>query len=189
VVHEQAAGFALDALDAEEARAFERHLEICPGCEEQLQGLRIAAAALAFAGELPPPRPALRRRVLAVDAVVLPFRRRWTAPLASAAALAAFVALVVGVTERRQGQASGLSLLVDDRGALVVIHGLPAAPRGKVYEIWTIRNGHPSAAGFLHGGKARLSRLPRGASVAVTLEPAGGSRSPTGPLLLTTETA
>jgi anti-sigma-K factor RskA len=189
VVHEQAAGFALDALDPAEARDFERHLAICPGCEEQLEALRIAAAALAFAGELPPPRPALRRRVLAVDAAVLPFRRRWIGPVASAAALAAVVALVVGVTERRQGQASGLSLLVDDRGALVVTHGLPAAPSGKVYEIWTIRDGHAAPAGFLHGRKARLGRLPRGASVAVTLEPAGGSRRPTGPLLLTTETA
>jgi anti-sigma-K factor RskA len=189
VVHEQAAGFVLDALEEEEARDFERHLEICPDCEEQLDQLRIAAAALAFAGELAPPRPALRRRVLAVDAVVLRFRRRWTAPLVSAAALAACVAIVVGVTERRQGQASGLSLLVDGRGALVVTHGLPAAPRGKVYEMWTIQGGQASPAGFLHGRKARLSRLPDGASVAVTLEPAGGSRRPTGPLLLTAETA
>ncbi len=72
LVHEQAAGFALDALDARELRAFEHHLVTCPGCEDELEPLRLAAAALAFAGELPPPRPDLRRRILNVDGVRAP---------------------------------------------------------------------------------------------------------------------
>ena len=189
-MHDQAAAYVLDALDAEEAQTFERHVRLCPTCEEELEPLRIAAAALAFAGELPQPRTALRRRVLGADAVVLRFRRRWTAPLVSAAALAACAALVLGVTDRRQGQAQGLSLLVDARGATVVTHGLPPAPAGKVYEIWFTRGDFATAAGFLHGRTARLARpVPPGAGVAVTLEPRGGSRKPTGPLLLRTETA
>lgn len=188
-VHEQAAAFVLDALDTEEAQEFEQHLRLCPGCEDELEPLRLAAAALAFAGELPPPRPELRRRVLATDPVVLQFRRRWKAPLVSAAALAACAALVVGITGRAEPRS--VSLLVDGRrAAMLVTHGLPAAPVGKVYEIWIVRGGRPSPAGFLHGRTGRLRRpLPPGAAVAVTLEPAGGSRRPTGPLLLRTETA
>jgi anti-sigma-K factor RskA len=84
-----------------------------------------------------------------------------------------------------------VSLLVDgSRRATLVTHGLPAAPVGKVYEIWIVRAGRPTPAGFLRGRAGRLSRpVPPGAAVAVTLEPAGGSRRPTGPLLLRTETA
>jgi anti-sigma factor RsiW len=175
VGHDQAAGFVLDALEPEEAQEFERHLRLCPTCEDELEALRIAAAALAFAGELPPPRPSLRRRVLAVDAVVLRFRRRWTAPLASAAALAACAALVVGLTDGQRQPGVALDL--------------PAAPAGKVYEIWFVRHGHAVRAGLARAGRNHVGPVPRGSAVAVTLEPAGGSPRPTGPLLMKTETA
>jgi anti-sigma-K factor RskA len=187
-MHDQAAAYVLDALDAEEAQAFERHLLLCPACEDELEPLRMAAAALAFAGELPRPRSALRGRVLGQSAVALRIRRRRTAPLVSAAALAACAALVVGLS-RQQGQTLGLSLLVDSRGATLVTRGLPPAPMGKVYEIWFTQGDFATPAGFLHGRTARLDRpVPPGAGVAVTLEPVGGSRSPTGPLLLRTGT-
>jgi hypothetical protein len=191
VVHEQAAGFVLDALEMSEARDFERHLELCPACEAELEALRVAAAALAFAGELPPPRAALRRRVLAADAIVLRFRRRWVRPALAAAALAACIALVVVVVARNpKGQNIALSLVMDARGTLLVTHGLRPAPRGKVYEIWFTRGSFATPAGFLYGRSARLERpVPPGAGVAVTLEPGRGSRHPTGPLLLRTETA
>ena len=45
-MHDQAAAYVLNALDADEAQAFERHIQLCPGCEEDLEPLRIAAAAL-----------------------------------------------------------------------------------------------------------------------------------------------
>ena len=75
VVHEQAAAFALDALDPDETAEFERHLVTCPACEDALQPLRFVAATLAFAGDLPAPRPELRVRVLDVGAVVIPLHR------------------------------------------------------------------------------------------------------------------
>jgi anti-sigma-K factor RskA len=114
--------------------------------------------------------------VLGVDAVALHFRRRWTAPLAAAAALAACAALVVGLTDGRRQPAG-------------VAFNLPAAPAGKVYEIWFVRHGHAVPAGLADGGQTRVTHVPRGAAVAVTLEPAGGSPRPTGPLLMKTETA
>ena len=170
MIHDQAAGYALDALDAEEADEFERHLVLCPDCEDQIEPLRIAVAALAFAGDVPRPRAELRRRV-----VVPRLRRRWRAPFASAAALAACAALVVGLTgnpPRRH-----------------VAFELPPVPAGKVYEIWFVRAGRAMPAGFAHAGRTELAHVPRGAAVAVTLEPRGGSRRPTGPLLVRAETA
>src|SRR5207245_10053924 len=63
-----------------------------------------AATALAFAGELPMPRPELRVRVLGVRGVVIPLRRRWTVPLlAAGAAAAACAALVLGLYGRGGG--------------------------------------------------------------------------------------
>jgi anti-sigma-K factor RskA len=205
-VHEQAAGFVLDALDGEEAREFERHLRVCPDCEDALEPLRLAAVALAFAGELPHPHPELRLRVLDVGGVVLPFRRRWTTPLLSAgAAAAACVAVVVGLHRFSGGTqdlsvggmrafavqgADGTLLVADTREAVLVVRGLPSPAAGTAYELWIVRRGRPIAAGFLHGQVARLTRpIPPGAAVAVSLEPADGSRRPTGPLLLRAETA
>jgi hypothetical protein len=206
MVHEQSAGFALDALDPGEERAFERHLELCPDCEEALEPLRLAAVALAFAGELPRPRPELRLRVLDVGGVVLPFRRHWTVPLLSAGAVAAACAAVVlGVRgwsgDAGQPSVAGLhafavsgadgTLLVARTGeAVLLVRGLPSPAAGTTYELWVVRNGRASAAGFLRGRLGPLTRpVPPGAAVAVSLEPAGGSTRPTGPLLLRAETA
>jgi anti-sigma-K factor RskA len=204
VIHQNAAAYVLDALDSEEERDFERHLGVCPECEAELEPLRVAATALAFAGELPRPRATLRKRVLAVDAVVQ-LRRRWTTPLAAVAALAACAALVVGLQGgtsvpgihalQLQRQTPGLSLsgrllVTDDREAVLVTSGLGPPAAGSVYEIWVVGDGPAVPAGFLRGGIASLTRrVPTGAAVAVSIEPRGGSRRPTGPLLLTTETA
>jgi len=170
VVHDEAAGFVLDALGPRETEEFERHLRLCPDCEQELGPLRLAAAALAFAGELPAPRVELRRRV-----VVPRLRRRVATPAVSLAAVAACAAVALGLT----GNA-------DTRQ---VSFQLPPAPAGKVFEIWFVRYGHATPAGFAHTGRNELRHVPRGAAVAVTLEPRGGSRRPTGPLLLRAETA
>jgi hypothetical protein len=169
-MHDQAAGYVLDALDPVETSAFEQHLALCPDCEDGLEPLRIAAAALAFAGELPPPRAALRRRV-----VVPRLRRRRAAPLASAAVLAACAAIALSLP----GKSSTRH----------VSFQLPPPPPGMVYEIWFMRHGLPVRAGFAHAGRNELRHVPGGAAVAITIEPGGGSRRPTGPTILRTETA
>lgn len=208
MVHDQAAGFALDALDADEARAYERHLLGCPKCRADVETLRATAAALAFAGDLVPPPSALRRRVLEVgDAVVMPIRRSWTRPVAvAAAAVAAVVAIVVGLhgstkaaplaagvhTYALQGRSArgGLLLVTGERAAVLLTQALPDAAPGRAYELWVVRGGTAAPAGFLRRGMGVFTRpVPLGASVAVSLESAGGSRRPTGPLLITAETA
>ncbi len=203
MAHEQAAAFALDALPDDEAQEFERHLVVCPECTEALEPLRATAAALAFAGALAPPPPGLRLRVLDVrGGVVVPLARRWSRPAVAVAAAAAVCAgLVVALQGAGTRSVAGLkayelkggsgSLLVADTGeATLVVRGLPPAAAGTVYELWIVRGGRARSAGFLHRGMAVLTRpVPRAATVAVSLEPTGGSRRPTGPLLIRAETA
>jgi len=201
VIHEQAAGFVLDALDPDEAAEFERHLEICPACEDELAGLRVAAAALAFAVDLPVPGHELRARVVDAGAPVIPLRRRLQPLVAAAAVLAACAAIAIAVRPWGDGHSLGgmrrytvegarATLLVDRAGgAVLAVRRLPPPPGGKGYEVWVISNGTASPAGWLRGSLTALTRpVPAGAAVAVSIEPRGGSRSPTGPLLLRAET-
>jgi anti-sigma factor RsiW len=119
-IHELTAGYALDALDTEERRAYEAHLQGCEHCQQELASFWQTTEALAVAASGSVPSPDLRDRILA-DAraernIVVPLesRRRRTIPvLAAAAAMAALVALAVGLW------ASRLSNELDDaRSAL-----------------------------------------------------------------------
>jgi anti-sigma-K factor RskA/putative zinc finger protein len=202
VAHDLAAAFALDALDNDEADEFEHHLAICPDCEDELAGLRVAAVALAFAGELAVPPAGLRERVLDVGAPVIPLRRRDRRPhLAAAVAVvaAALIATAVrpwddggslGGMKRFTAQGANATLLVDQSGGAVLsVRRLPPPPAGKAYEIWVIARGKAAPAGWVRGTLAALTRpVPPGASVAVSVEPAAGSLRPTGPLVLRAET-
>ncbi|MCP3425567.1 hypothetical protein NBM05_05950 [Rothia sp. AR01] len=62
-VHADAALYAVDALDDDEARAFEAHLADCAMCQEEVDSFRGTGAELA--GSLPvEPPPELRASVL-----------------------------------------------------------------------------------------------------------------------------
>ena len=113
-------------------------------------------AALAFAGELPPPRPELRRRVL-VEGVVLPFRRR-ALPFVSAAAVAAACAAVgfalhaaIGDSTPARGSAhtyplhgpEGALIVAPSGEAVLVVRRLRAAPARMTYEVWVVRGRPP----------------------------------------------
>ena len=89
---------------------------------------------------------------------------------------------------------SGRFISSDDSGAVVmseerqmavlVATGLPKLPEGKVYEAWTVK-GDPAPAGiFTSDDSDAVVELSDAAfdadSIAVTIEPAGGSRKPTG---------
>ncbi len=107
-IHELTAGYALDALDPDERREYEAHLADCQRCREELASLAQATEALAIAASGPAPPPGLRDRILEGSRteaqVVVPFepRRRRTVPvLAAAAAMAAVVALSVGLWAAR----------------------------------------------------------------------------------------
>ena len=196
-VHELTPAYALDALDADEARAYEEHLSRCERCRSELATLRESAAALAWAVEAPPPPEGLRARILDAAAaertnvVPLPVRKPWvfraTAAVAAVAACAA-IGLGVWASSRNGTQAQALSAVLvvgGDRHATLTVSGLAAAPAGKTYEAWIIPNGVPAQpAGLFRGGSAttrvRLrGSVPPNATVAVTVERAGGASAPT----------
>jgi anti-sigma factor RsiW len=104
-IHELTAGYALDALDPDERRAYEAHLAGCERCQQELASFWESTEALAVAASGPAPSPALRERILAdvrteppQNVVPLESRRRRTVPvLAAVAAVAAVVALALGI--------------------------------------------------------------------------------------------
>ena len=173
-LHDLSAAYALDALDADERQAYEEHLAGCASCREEVAAFSGTAAELAFAVEPATPPPALRGRIL--DAAraerpnVVPLRPRWAAPVAAVAAVAACVAVGLGVwnvslhrpaLERarpgrpaRSGQrACPGSLVVSPNGsAALVVFSMTAAPAGKTYEAWVLRDGKAIPAGLFQGG-------------------------------------
>ena len=62
--HQLSGAYVLDALSEPERDSFERHLQHCPLCADEVRGLRETAARLGLAKTLDPP-PQLRSQVLA----------------------------------------------------------------------------------------------------------------------------
>ncbi|MBO9520050.1 MAG: anti-sigma factor [Nocardioidaceae bacterium] len=147
---------------------------------------------------LPPPTPETRTRP-----------RRWTRALAAAATVAALAgggAVLWDQTRTSSTQspedrviqardaaavsvdlADGASATVylsrsEGRVAIVTRH-LPAAPTGRVYQLWLQKDGRMVSAGLMHGAgdQARLldGDLGDATAAGLTVEPAGGSNQPT----------
>ena len=180
LIHELVAAYALDALDDSEQRDFEEHLATCDRCREELEGLRDAAAALAYVPEGPAPPPALRDRVLKRvhedrGSNVVRLRRRYALPavatFAVAAAAAAVVLAVWGsnlsssldrkdaiarvlATGTRVPMGAASQVVVGSDGSAVVVSNLGPAPAGKTYELWVIQGGSVRPAGLFGAGKA-----------------------------------
>jgi anti-sigma-K factor RskA len=193
----------LDALDPEDRWTYERHLDTCERCREDVARLREGAAELAYATAGPEPRPELRDRILRAahedrPARVIPFRR-WLFPMTAVAAAAAAVAAIglglwanslrdVGESRVVALEGSPGRLIVDDGRATLVLC-LDRAPAGKTYEAWVLKQGEqPYPAGLFPGGCASVDvaePVAEGNVVAVTLERAGGVRIPTGDILVT----
>ena len=75
-LHVLSGSYVLDALSEPERDSFERHLQHCPLCQDEVRGLRETAARLGLAKTLDPP-PQLRPQVLAAA-----YRTRQLPPLA-----------------------------------------------------------------------------------------------------------
>jgi anti-sigma-K factor RskA len=75
------------------------------------------------------------------------------------------------------------------RKGVLVANSLPEAGRGKTYEAWVVQGTRARPAGLFRGGAgSKVVELTKpvapGAIVGVTLERAGGSKTPTGAMLL-----
>ena len=212
LIHDLTAAYALDALDAEDEERYELHLTTCWRCREELAGLRDPVAALAHGVPSPEPPPELRERILeavrAERSTVVPIRRRVPAALGAGAAVAATVAIALGlwaasVSSDLDRERSLLAILADpeaktipldgangrvvvtDTGeAALVVSGLPTAPEGKTYELWVAEGDRMLPAGVFDAkgerDVVRLTRpVPRGSGIAVTVEDDGGTDAPT----------
>ena len=202
-IHELSAAYALDALSAEERQEFEQHLAHCEECRETVAAFHDTAASLAHGVEAQQPPPELRARLLeqarGERGNVVQFRPRWTVRATSAvAAVAAVAAIAFGIwaatLHNQLGDrpeafglegANGQLVVTPERDAALIVDDLAPAPTGKTYEAWVIEGETPEPAGTFAGGGTQtafaLTRpVPEGATVAVTIEPEGGSESPTG---------
>jgi anti-sigma-K factor RskA len=197
--HGLTAAYALDALAADEAEAYERHLGQCEECREQLAELNETATSLAFGTVAPAPPARLRASILDAAAaertnVVPLLRRRWVSRgLAVAAAAVACIIVGLAVAHNQSHSTTSWALTTVNGRATLHVTGLAAAPSGKTYEAWIIpAGGAPRPAGLFHGGKDTTVGLhgtvPNKAAVAVTVEPAGGSKQPTSTPFFSTST-
>jgi anti-sigma factor RsiW len=202
-IHDLTAAYALDALEPDEARAYEQHLAGCDRCRDELAALSESASSLAFAAGPASPPPELRARILAAAQAgrpnVVPLRPRLARTLAAVAAAAACAAIGLGIwnislhdrLDRAREALRGVpltgatgSVVVSGSKAALVVSNLTAAPAGKTYEAWVIQGRHVYPAGVFRGGSPtivlRLSHaVPAGAVIAVTVERAGGAARPT----------
>jgi anti-sigma-K factor RskA len=203
-IHEQSAAYALDALDPEDRWTYERHLDTCDRCREEVATLRAIAGELAYGADGAEPSPDLRERILEAAkvepraATVVPMRRRWVLPATAAAAVAAACAAVglgLWANSLRDTQPrvvamdGGGSLIVDgDHATLVACVDDP--PAGKAYEAWVIEDARPRPAGLFSGGCHHVpldEPVEAGNTVAVTLEDAAGSDQPTSDILMSAD--
>lgn len=217
-LHDLTAAYALDALSSHDEERYEVHLATCRRCHEELAGFRDPVAALAYGVESPLPPPALRERILetarAERSNVVPIRRRLPAALGAVAAVAATVAIALGLwaasisddLDRERSVvailadpqaksiplegATGRVVVTDTGDAALVVSGLATAPEGKTYEIWVVQDGRALPAGVFDAKQerdvVRLTRpVPPGGGVAVTVEADGGVDAPTGDPVIT----
>ena len=204
-IHDQAAAYALDALDPEDRWTYERHLDTCDRCRQEVATLRDIAGELAYAADGPEPTPELRDRILAAaraeprTAAVVPIRRRWLFPATAVAAVdAACAAIGLGLwaNSLRDGPSGARVIALENRaGQLIVNDGtatlvlcIDEAPAGRTYQAWVLQHGDlPYPAGLFRGGCTSVpieESVEQGNVVAVTLERAGGVESPTTDILV-----
>jgi anti-sigma-K factor RskA len=212
---ESVGAYLLGALEPGESERFEAHLAECAICRRDVDDLRVAADALPVSVPLMRPPEALKGRIMAVvsSEAARPRRapRRWPGAwlMRPGVALACVLALLAagglagvllrGGEEARtvlaQTRAPGaeVRLEIRDDGSTLVARNMPAPPQGRIYQVWLKRPGKdPEPTSVLWSvrgdGSAEVAvpgSLDGVEAVLVTDEPAGGSKAPTKPPVIT----
>jgi anti-sigma-K factor RskA len=210
---ELVAAYVLDALEEQERCAFTGHVAECRLHDEELTALRNVSASLPRVVQAVEPPSALRDRLLgSFDAAVagvsqpVPMRRPrprlLSVPTFAYGLAAALLLLAVGlgVLLSTRGddlqQASAVSdgmelrvLYIEDEQLAVVELRLPPLSAEQTYQAWHIGPAGPASLGLVpnQGPTAFKADLRNASSVAVSVEPRGGSRAPTTTPLLVAE--
>ena len=187
---------AVGALEPADRELVERHLATCAPCTHAAAEYADLASLLPAALDLVPPPARLRRQLMAQV-----YAEATAPPFTAIGAVAVVAAIVVGiyavagrnatstsVTYTVSGTTATGTLSVDTtaRQAVLTVKGLSALPSSEVYEVWLIPpHGAPKGAAFLSPGlgggpwTAVMGGSMAGyTSIAATVEPAGGSPTP-----------
>lgn len=93
--------------------------------------------------------------------------------------------LQVHTTTTTSGGRLTVAISPSHNDGVVLMSGMPVPPTGKAYQLWLIRGTAPTSAGVLaagaRSGTALLPAIDGADSLGVTVEPAGGSVTPTLP--------
>jgi len=199
---EDAAAYALGALDSAETEAFRVHLADCAACQKEVAEFEQIAGALPDSAPQYRVPKDLRRRVLSEvratpKAQASRPARLWRPVLAwggaFAAAVIVAVVLVVALssggssTKTIQASTGAAELQITGGHGDLIVHRLPQLPGGRIYEMWVQRGAAaPTPTGTLFGVRANGSAavgvpgsLSGVSAVLVTQEPAGGTPAPT----------
>lgn len=214
-VHDLTALYVVDALDDLERRRYESHLPDCERCQTELDEFDGGFGTYVADAAEPAPRE-LKRAVM--DAIARPttgFRvRRRLAWATGGAAAVAVVVVAAGLLLRpsviEQVYAAPDAVVLDVEAtpfqrteivyseslgrAVFVGEGLPDPGAGRTYQLWLIDDQGPHPAGIFVPEDGRASVLVDGTAVdgvtiGLTVEPEGGSASPTGEVLVAEELA
>jgi anti-sigma-K factor RskA len=209
--HDDLAAYLLGSLEPAEAEEFERHLEHCDDCRERRSWLEPALQLLPESVERVEPDPGLRERVIAEvradagtgAAAATGPRRRWLT-LRPAIGLATVALLGAGlggyllndggdqVTTTPVVQGAGVTARLErtgDSGTLEMAK-VERLPSGEIYQAW-VQHGEEISASSLfdaHADGTASAAIPHGLNgadeVMVTIEPRGGSTTPSSPALV-----
>jgi anti-sigma-K factor RskA len=83
------------------------------------------------------------------------------------------------VTETVEVEGRDLGQLVRLPDGRAYLHLASAADTGRVYQLWQIVGGKPASLGVFDGQGILMTGLQAGATIAVSVEPTGGSEQPT----------
>jgi len=198
-LHLLTGAYAVDALTGAELDEFEKHLRRCTSCTEEVRGLQETAARLGLTTAIEPP-PWMRREVLAaavaVAAVIVVLavvqvntRHQLEQTQQGSRAMAAVLVAPDAHIERSSTTVGGTVTAVisaRDREAVVTTADMPAQADAKIYQLWVISGSLARSVGLLPGSATTGVTAPvlaadvqPGDRLAITVEPAGGTRQPT----------
>ncbi len=86
------------------------------------------------------------------------------------------------ITDKTFGDSGRVRLIASESAdsAYIIASSLPGLPDGKVYQVWVVKDDSPKSEGiFASSGSMVMQDLNGADRVAITVEPAGGSKQPT----------